>query len=295
MRILHISNHSVDRCGVALFGRQCSAALRAEGADVTDWDGYYPTVHDREERGQPSYLPDNLSSYDVVHLNWQPSTINHYHPALFPPTDFPGRLPGYTSPIYSVFLHDLPPWSTCLFEDRMHVKFALEPYNGAVVIPPPAPDYHPSSPVATKVTIGRTNIREAGRGELAAICARHGWILNDSDPDHWLSEGEEVERLARSWVNVVWYEENRSRGSAAMVAAAARRPLLISESTRFAHLWNHAEELYISPLQFLDVRLPLIVAEVEQGTARVPDQIPEIFGWRRAARRMIAVWEAALP
>jgi hypothetical protein len=292
MRILHISNHSVDRCGVALFGRQCSAALRAEGAEVVDWDGYYPTIYAKEQQQAPSYLPADVSTYDVVHLNWQPGTLNHYYPALFPPAQLPRR----TVPIYSVFLHDLPPWSSCLFEGQMHVKFTLEPYDaGTVEIPPPAPDYVPSSPVAPTVTIGRTNIRDAGRSELTEICARQGWILNDSDPDHWLPEAEEVERLARSWVNVVWYAEHRSRGSAAMVAAAARRPLLLSESERFAHLRPYANELYITPVWNLEGRLLAIVSAVESGVAKVPMEIPIVFGWRRAARRMIAAWEVALP
>jgi hypothetical protein len=295
VKILHISNHSVDRCGVALFGRQCSAALRAEGAEVVDWDGYYPTIYAKERRHEPSYLPPDVSTYDVVHLNWQPGTLNHYHPALFPRFQWPTSVPGWTGPIYSIFLHDLPPWSTCLVEDRMHVKFALEPYEGAVVIPPPAPDYVPSSPVATKITIGRTNIRDAGRSELAEICAHQGWILNDSNPDHWLSEAGEVERLARSWVNVVWYAEHRSRGSAAMVAAAARRPLLLSESERFAHLWPYANEFYVTPVWNLEGRLLAIVTAVSEGVAKVPVEIPIVFGWRRAARRMIAAWEAVLP
>jgi hypothetical protein len=288
MRILHISNHSVDRCGVALFGRQCSAALRAEGAEVVDWDGYYPTVYAKEQTKEPSYLPADVSTYDVVHLNWQPATLNHYHPSLFPPIRSP-------RPLTSIFLHDLPPWSTCVIADRMQVTFALEAYPGAIEIPPPSPDYRPTSAPASAVTIGRTNIRDAGREALAAICARYGWIFNDSDPDHWLSEHDEVERLARSWVNVVWYDEHRSRGSAAMVAAAARRPLLLSTSHRFSHLWPYAHELYLRSLDDLGASLRAIVSEVRRGVAKVPNQIPDVFGWRRAARQMLAAWEVALP
>jgi len=282
VRVLHISNHSVDRCGVALFGRQCSAALRAEGVEVDDWDATYSPLHAREERGEPSYLPASLASYDVVHLNWQPATINHYHPVMFP-----------LGQLYSVFLHDLPPWSSCPFEDRMQVKFALEPYPGAVEIPPPAPDYLPISTPNEQVTIGRTNIREAGKAELADICFRHDWIFNDSDPRVWLDEGAEVERLAMSWVNVVWYDEHRSRGSAAMVAAAARRPLLLSESQRFAHLLPFRDELYIAPIDKLEVSLHAIVEEVRRGLETVPDRILDVFGWRAAARTMIKTWEAA--
>jgi len=282
MKILHISNHSVDRCGVALFGRQCSAALRAEGVEVDDWDATYSPLHAREERGEPSYLPASLAAYDVVHLNWQPSTINHYHPVMFP-----------LGQLYSVFLHDLPPWSSCPFEERMQVKFALEPYPGAVEIPPPAPDFCPFVQMCPQVTIGRTNIREAGKHELGTICFKHDWIFNDSNPHHWLSEEEEVERLARSWVNVVWYDEHRSRGSAAMVAAAARRPLLLSYSERFSHLLPYQAEFYQATLGQLESTLLWVIDEVRRGQARVPSFIPEVFGWRRAARTMIKTWEAA--
>lgn len=282
MRVLHISNHSVDRCGVALFGRQCSAALRAEGVEVVDWDATYSVLHAREECGQPSYLPASLDGFDIIHLNWQPATINHYHPTMFPL--------GHHR--YSVFLHDLPPWSTCPFEDRMQVKFALEPYPGAVEIPPPAPDYKPSSPMNQQVTIGRTNIRHDGRQALWELCGENGWIFNDSGGD-WLSEEEEVERLARSWVNVVWYTEHRSRGSAAMIAAAARRPLLLSGSARFSHLWPYRDEYYTAPIDQLAVSLEAIVEEVSRGLETIPHRIPEAFGWRAAARTMRATWEAA--
>lgn len=284
MRVLHISNHSAGRCGVALFGLQCSDALRAEGVDVVDWDGHYPPLHAREEQGVPSYLPDRPSDFDVIHLNWQPATLNHYQSGMFPP-----------GPLYSVFLHDLPPWSTCTFEDRMHVKFALEPYEGATEIPPPGPDYKPTQDMAETVTIGRSNIREAGRDELAAICAKHGWVFNDSRPE-WLSETEEVERLATSWVNVVWYNENRSRGSAAMMCAAARRPLLLSdESQRFAHLKPYADELYFRPLHTLEASLVEIVNDVRRGHGREkrPTRVVDAFSWRAAARTMIATWEQA--
>lgn len=279
MRVLHVSNHSAPRCGVQFFGQQCSAALRAEGVDVVDWDGYYPAVHAREEQRQPSYLPDDLFSYDVIHFNWQPGTLGHYLPDMLPP-----GLP------YSVFLHDLPPWSTCLILDRMRTVFALEDFPGAVEIPPPAPDYRPAVQRAPEVTIGRSNIRDAGREELAAICARHGWVLNDVSPT-WLTEAEEVDRLARSWVNVVWYTENRSRGSAAMMCAAAGRPLLLNEeSTRFGHL-RRFPELYFRPLHALETALLDLVSAVSADVAQHPTAVADAHSWRCAARTMITAWE----
>jgi hypothetical protein len=175
----------------------------------------------------------------------------------------------------------------------MQVKFALEPYPGATEIPPPAPDYRPTTPRAEQVTIGRSNIREAGRPELRAICAAHGWDFNDSAD--WLSEDAEVERLARSWVNVVWYTESRSRGSAAMMAAASRRPLLLNrESGRFWHLAPYADEIYFRPLKDLEQALVEIVEDVSWGQAKRPERVVADFSWRKAARTMIAVWKAAL-
>jgi len=282
MRVLHISNHSSGRCGVSLFGLQCSAALRAEGIDVVDWDGHYPPLHAREEQGLPSYLPNELHTYDVIHLNWQPATLNHYQSGMFP-----------AGIHHSVFLHDLPPWSTCVFLDRMNTRFALEPFEGATEIPPPAPDYRSSVQRASAVTIGRSNIREAGRDQLADICRRYGWDFNDSSPE-WLTEEQEVDRLAKSWVNVVWYTENRSRGSAAMVCAAAGRPLLLnSESQRFGHLHTYSDVVYYRRLDQLEDALIEIVEQVSLGLATVPTRMADDFSWRKAAKKMIATWRSA--
>jgi len=282
MKILYVSNFATKKCGVAEFGRQNVKGLREVGATVTEWVGDYPEIYARNARGEPSYLPENAfnGSYDVIHFNWHPVTLNHYVPSHL-----------YGGPIISVYYHDIPPWSSCPIDPCADVKFSLEPWEDAVVIPPPAVDYMPTSPISLEPSVGRSAIGIYGQAELTEICARRGWTFSDSV--EWLPIEEEVERLAKCWVNVVWYDHDRSRSSSAMVCAAARRPLLLSRCSRFAHLWPYEDELYIGELHQLEEMLDGIIWDVEDGEARRPGRLLAEFGWRRTSERMIEAWEAA--
>ena len=76
LKILHVSNHSRQRCGIANFGYQLSTALRLLGHSVTDWDAEYSTIYEKIQRQEPAYLPADVATYDVVHFNWQPITTS---------------------------------------------------------------------------------------------------------------------------------------------------------------------------------------------------------------------------
>ncbi len=69
MRVLFVSNHEQERCGIAEYGRLHADALEANGIEVVRWSALYP-----------KYLPPDAEEYDVVHLNWHPGTINHILP-----------------------------------------------------------------------------------------------------------------------------------------------------------------------------------------------------------------------
>lgn len=289
LRILYVSNFSSLRCGVAEWGRQCFAALQAVGANVIAWDGEYGAVHAREERQEPgTYLPADAATYDVIHLNWHPGSTNHYQSQHFP-----------EGPLLSILLHDLPPWSHYPALDRFHHRIVIEPtdFPHDLEIPPPAVDYRPTSPIHPTPLIGRSNVRSIGQEHLGAICADLGYEISDSL--QWLDTEDEIERLARCWVNVVWYDDiPRSRGSAAVVCAASRRPLVLSDSPRFDHLLPFTDELYIGDRTDKMALRPLLqqaVEDVRAGRAKVPDKLLTEHSWQKRAREMVRSWEEARP
>lgn len=288
MRVLHISNFSTVRCGVAEFGRQLSAAARAAGVDLTDWDGSYPECYRR------GYFPEDVYRYDLIHFNWQPGTLNHYQPEVC--------LDLFPTHTLSGLLHDLPPWSTWTMTEYLDVKAALEPYQDYVVIPPPC--LPPRRPVHLSLapTIGRTGIGSEGEATLVDICRRHRWGLSTS-PDVWQSNEAELDRLARCWVNVVWYDTNRSRSSSASVVASARRPTILSTSSRFDHLKPWADEFYwidVADPALLEEQLVELVKRIGGLTidgqiplVRVPDRSVQALQWDRLITPLISAWEAA--
>ena len=287
MRILYLSNVSTLRCGVAELGRQNSRVLRELGHDVTEWDGNYPVIYDRIQKQEPSYFPADWASYDVIHLNWHPTITNHYVSKVFPP-----------HPLISIFLHDIPPHTTCTAIDQADVIFSLEPtvdYPQAVIIPPAMIDYVPMSPVSPTPLVGRTSVGDINRVWMEDICQRHGWELSNSgfQTGAWTPIEDELERLARCWVNVVWYEEQRSRSSAAITAAFARRPLLLSNNTRFDNLRPYSDELYFGDFPTLEACLVDVMRDVAEGVAKVPRRLPEAFGWRQWSQVMVDAWDAA--
>lgn len=282
MRILYISNVSGPTCGVAEYGRMHVEALRRYTPHgITEWDGYYPAIYERP------YLPADAADYDWIHVNWHPVTLNHYAPEHFPPTV---RL--------SLFLHDLPPWSTCPLWDRAQIRFAAEPYPGTFHLPYPAvADIPPEPPPAGSVVIGWTGIRGDGRDELLEVATRRGWTVNL--PERWLGTRDEIRRLQRSTINVLWYRHSgRGQSLALMTAAAARRPLLLSASEMFKTAWHYPEEVYragIDPAPpLLEPAIDAVLDDLWKGRARVPSCLVSDHAWRHTIRQLEDVWRAVM-
>lgn len=284
MRVCHISNFSVPRCGMSNFGYQFSTALRRAGHEVTDWDGCYPVIHLKEEQQDPggTYLPADAADYDVIHVNWHPATINHYGAGHFP-----------AGPILSVYLHDIPPWSGCPFFDRAEVRITSEPLDGCLEIPYPVADWVTDLPDPDPAfTVGWTGIRGDGLDELKSVCVRRGWALSLSDPDHWLSFEDEVRRLARSTVNVCWYHMGRGRSGAASTCLASKRPLLINQNIMLGHIQNRLGVYTAARATTLEACLE-VIAEQPRADLVGPFQTCEELSWSRAATQITHAWEEA--
>lgn len=294
MRILFITNRSMERCGVRVFGDLMIAALERAGLDVDVWDGCYSTV---VEHG---YLPRDLYRYDLVHLNWDPQAINHYLPCHFA-----------GAPPLSLFLHDVPPNSTCPVFDQARWRFGFEPWQGVDVFEEPVPPTPPLLPSPYDVpdgpiVIGATGIRDdPGMHAIEAVCRHNGWVFNGpvwrtsagvgAAPANWLSTDDEIRRLAQSTVNVCWYHTSgRGKSMAAMFCCAAKRPLILSGSSMFSALWPYPHEVY-SYRDFeqatLEAGLQAVVRQVQAGTALRPDTVCWRLGWDRQIRQILRAWE----
>lgn len=292
MRVLHVSNHATLRCGVAEFGRQLSAAVRAAGHDVTDFEGSYP------ECARRGYFPEDWYTYDVVHLNWQPNTLNHYQPEVLQQyaEKVPWQVDEYGAwPALSVFLHDLPPWSVCALAQLPNpIRSALEPYEDYIVIPPPCLPPRPALPLFERPTIGMTGIINPHVEVVRGICERHGWDLGLSSPE-WVSNDEEIARLQRCWVNVVWYDYDRSRSSSASIVATAQRPTVLSYCTRFDHFLPWEGEFYWadpSHPERLEHLLTRLVEHTRRGDHMTfPEASVNALQWPRLIRPLLHAWE----
>lgn len=296
MRILFINNASTERCGVRAFGEQWVKALERAGDQVVVWDGTYSNVKAN------GYLPPNAQTFDLIHLNWDPQAINHYLPEHFFSSG------SHNRPL-SLFLHDVPPNSTCPVYDVARWRFAHEPYGTIDVLPhgvPPSPNPL-DAPSHMGVTVGVTGIRDdEGFAAVRTLCIQRGWTLNApswKSGGRWLSTAEEIRRLSRSTVNVCWYHTSgRGKSMAAMFCAAARRPLILSGSTMFSACWPYEDEIYF-PADFSDeaahrlswtTELEDLIDEVlddlDEGEAMMPDRICDELSWDRVINRVRQAW-----
>jgi hypothetical protein len=283
MRVLLVTNLSAPRCGIQNFGVQTAIALRNAGAQVTEWDGCYQAIYEKP------YLPEDAITYDVIHLNWHPVTINHYCPDHFP-----------RGPLLSVYLNDLPPWSSCPIFDRADVRFSAEPHPRCITLPYPIADWIEDLPDPPDTfTVGWSGVRGDGAELLRDVCGDLGVATNPPD-GVWRSFDDEVRRQAQSTVNVLWYHEQRGISGGASQAAAARRAVLLNNSRMFAHFWPYEKELYLyrepcnlDPASHLKFMLEEIWTADQNGTIRTPYSMLTELGWSTAAARMLDVWQAA--
>lgn len=301
MKVLVVGDFTSQPCGIRNFADQTVTALaRHPGLEVTPWDGYYPEIYRRREAGEPAYLPADAETYDVIHVNWHPIAFNTYGPDHFPCPraraypDPPGRLPKVVKgPILSVYLHDIPPWSGCPFHERADVCFTSEPSPGCVVLPYPVADWVELPPCdPTVFSVGCSTLRGDGVAEVEAICAARGWPFRVPDRTAgWRAFEEEVQRIARNTVNVLWYHEGRGKSGGLSQTIAARRPVIISESPMFDHFAEYYWELYRGAN--LEKLLQFAYTDwVGQDMMR-PISSAEGRSWSKATAQMVAAWEAA--
>ncbi len=301
MKVLFVTNSSTQRCGVRLYGELWMQALRAAGVEVVEWDGTYSTIYHRG-----SYLPPDAEAYDLIHLNWDPAATNH-----FLPEHFPAEVP------LSVFLHDVPPHSTCPVAGRADLLLAHEPGEGIVVIDHAVPDYQPplwSPKPSHRVVIGTAGIRNDPGVELVdQVCRAHGWHHSRAGESGWLTTEQEIDRLARCTVNVAWYATSgRGKSMGAMFMVAAQRPLILSGSSMFSALWPYADQMYtatqthrraghpqwtLTPRYQTDLKalLAVVLHAVEEGHPIIPVDAARQLAWSRLAPRIATLWRGVCP
>lgn len=287
MRVLFITNSSTQRCGVRVYGELWMQALREAGVEIDEFDGTYSAI---QARGG-GYLPGNVRDYDIVHLNWDPQAINHYLLRHFLPHD----------PPLSLFLHDVPPNSTCPVFGSASLVMAMEPGKGITVIEHAVPrfDHIVTMPPLNIPVIGAAGIRDdPGIKEVEALCKKKGWLFNGPSPT-WLTNGEEIARLSMSHVNVCWYHTSgRGKSMAAMFCVAAKRPLVLSCSTMFSNLWPYREELYFGDIHKDERDFTVKELEWQVEGALLGQKVPETarveLAWSRRAQEIKSLWEAML-
>lgn len=288
IKVLVVWNASDRRCGFANYGYQTVEAFRrTPGVDVTPWDGTYQACC---ERG--SFFPPDVESYDVVHLIWHAMTLNHYTGV----TQWPSR------PVLS-WWNGGPSDASCPFEQVFQVKWSEWPR-------PEDPTYsHVDYPVvdwvtdlpapASAFTVGTSSVRGDGVAAIREVCEKRGWAMNLPTAGAWIPLEDEIRRLARSTVNVCWYNSDahwQSRSGAASTMLAARRPLLITRDALLTHLWE-ASDVWVSPegsTEYLDMCLCGIKRLSENDTLYVPNRTFDRLSWTRATRTFLSRWQEAL-
>ncbi len=300
MRVLLVANFSTPRCGFQNYATQMTTALQRAGVDVTTFDGTYPQVYARiqEGLGDAAYFPPDVASYDVVHLVWHPATMNHYGGARYP-----------SGPLYS-FWNGQPVGASCPFQDKFHLSWSPIPTPGHEDHFYPIVDWIDDLPAPDPpFTVGVTGVRQEGFEQVAAVCEKHGWVLNAPTAGVWLSIEDEIKRLARSTINVCWYSDKHpDRSGGVMTALAAKRPVGLSKVQMFDHLreedgslmpdlfWAQYHESSLERM-LLDVRRRWDRGEIRlghYGNYRQPSaETWDRFRWTRAVERFLQVWSVA--
>ena len=73
MKILLVSNHATERCGVAAYGRHLFNAVQDTGIHVAPWHSTPETP-----------LPDEAAEFELIHVNWHAATVGHLKVGDFP-------------------------------------------------------------------------------------------------------------------------------------------------------------------------------------------------------------------
>ncbi len=289
MKILLIANFSDRRCGFQNYAMQTLTALARAGHDVTAYDGTYSAVYARQQTGDPGFLPPDAATYDVIHVIWHALTLNHYSGCTWP-----------AGPLLS-WWDGGPSNASCPFADSMQVRWSAYTREGYAYNWYPIPDWIPALPdPPTAFTVGATSVRGDGVAEIRQVCEQHGWATNLPVPDQWLPIEDEVRRLARSTVNVCWYDTPAiwlDRAGAPSMALASHRPLLITDDSLLGHLHAY-QDLYHGKIAkrggpTLDMCLSQIAWDHHGGSLRLPGAVLADLSWTRAAEVFTEVWAEA--
>jgi hypothetical protein len=304
MKVLVLADFTAAPCGIRNYADMIVGGLRHHGVAVTPWNVHYPLVYARREAGEPTYLPDDWATYDVIYLNWHPIALNTYGPGHFP-------WPKGTGPLVSVYLNDIPPWSGCPVAERAEVIVAPEPFGEDGKAGPdllqvyPIVDWVTDLPApAPAFTVGWSGVRGDGAALLRGLCTDKNWAMNMTEPPTertlpWVSVEDEIRRLARSTVNVCWYHQQRGIAGTPSVALGTHRPLLLNDSAMFAPWWAaEAPGLYLACERdgvSLEDALTRVYRDWHAGQLQTP--APSLYtahSWATATAQLTAAWTAAL-
>lgn len=303
LRVVVIGNLSDRRCGFQNFTQQTLTALARAGARADAFDGSYPLVYQRREIGLDPFFPPRVEAYyDVIHLVWNAMTMNHYSGARWAEL---AALPG-GGPIIS-WWDGGPSDASCPFLEWMQVRWSDYPRAGYHHLDYPVPDWvEDLPPTAEEFTVGASSVRGDGVAEIQTLCEARGWAMNLPTPGAWLSVEDEVRRLARSSVNVCWYNTPplwHNRASAPSMLLAAGRPLVINQDPLVAHLWDWPESAGIyhgrRPPHWaaaeggLGPTLDRVYRDWQHGSLSAPTAPGTALSWTHATDRLQQVWQAA--
>lgn len=295
-KILLLSNNRTERCGVALVGRHLLQACQQAGLKMLAW---------HSTPAEP--LPAQADEFDIIHVNWHAATVGHLKVQDFP-----------AGPKLSIYVHE--PASLCNLVERADLVIAsesklvgAEPKRLEVLLPP-CLDYSPLSTWdGAELTLGSTGIRRDGLDWVAGAVERQhvelqeqdgplgfgevhpgAWRLAPSsqDPDGWLSDEAEIERLASCAMTVFHYHSGNSGQSyAAMLGVAARRPMLLNHNRMLEHLWaspEAQEELYV--VDDVASGIYQVVQDLRDGKEKRPWKLAKARSWGRAVEKLGEWW-----
>lgn len=297
MKILLVSNHATERCGVAAYGRHLFNAVQDTGIHVAPW-------HSTPE----APLPDKAAEFELIHVNWHAATVGHLKVG-----DFPAESK------LSVFIHE--PASVCNLVEKADLVISTEPianlgqgFQRFGLFPNPCLDYTPRSEWdGLEVTLGFSGIRRDGLDRIEGAIERqklelvdqdgppgldevnpHAWRLCASakDPDGWLSDEAELERLAACAMSVFHYHSGNSGQSyAVMTGVAARRPLLVNRNRMLEHIWGEPgieEEVYV--VDDVAEGIHQVVKDLREGREKRPFELAKRRSWSVAIEKLVGWW-----
>lgn len=296
MKILLVSNGGTERCGVAQYGRHLYEAARFAGIRMVDWDA-------SGGRG----LPEGAEAFDLIHVNWHAATIGHLSPEHFPkgvPVTIYLHEPASLSPLLDI--------AVGVFATEV-LPLELIGRGNTFLYPNPCPPYRPVTEWSFSEhgwKIGNSGIRHDGldwvSGAIAAqnaeLLVRDGvpepgevnpnaWMLSQSshDPDGWLSDEAELERLASCALCIYHYHSGNSGQSyAVMMGVAAGRPLLLNSNRMLQNLLVEPE-LYVHDDAAAGIEL--VIRDIRDGRERRPWKLREERSWDKRILVLKDLWE----